>query len=305
MDFWTPHGKIAAMRKNEIRNGEGIVDHVSETSLWVAYYRSKETSRPDALFRDPLAQLLIGQRGPQIAAASAEMSRFTEWSVIARTVIIDAFILKAIQKEQVDLVLNLGAGLDTRPYRMNLPEGLRWVEIDFPQIIELKNDTLRLEKPKCHLERFEFDLSRTDRGVFLQDKIKHAQKVLVLTEGVIPYLSEIQVRALAKDLRDLPNVHSWIAEYLSPVVYKYLLKPARKKMMQKAPFLFFPTDWWGFFKENGWACEEVRYNNDVALESGRKVPRPWFSSIVLFFMNEARKKSLRESAGYAVFKKMK
>jgi O-methyltransferase involved in polyketide biosynthesis len=46
-----------------------------------------------------------------------------------RTVIIDDRIKLAIG-EGVDTILNLGAGLDTRPYRMDLPKTLRWVEFD-------------------------------------------------------------------------------------------------------------------------------------------------------------------------------
>ena len=38
--------------------------------------------------------------------------------------------------------MNLGAGLDARPYRMELPETLRWIEVDYPQVIDWKAEKL-------------------------------------------------------------------------------------------------------------------------------------------------------------------
>ena len=61
-----------------------------------------------------------------------------------RTSASDRLIYEALQSG-VDTVLNLGAGMDTRPYRMKLPANLQWVEMDFPNIVEYK--------PVCKLER--------------------------------------------------------------------------------------------------------------------------------------------------------
>ena len=46
-------------------NDRTEIRDVSETAVWVAYYRGLETDRPDALFRDPLARLLTAERGEQ------------------------------------------------------------------------------------------------------------------------------------------------------------------------------------------------------------------------------------------------
>lgn len=39
------------------------VTGVSDTARWVAVYRAWESARPDALFHDPFAQRLAGDRG--------------------------------------------------------------------------------------------------------------------------------------------------------------------------------------------------------------------------------------------------
>jgi hypothetical protein len=44
-------------------------------------------------------------------------------------------------------VVKLAAGLDARPYRMNLPASLRWVEVDLPEILEKKERLLEGERP--------------------------------------------------------------------------------------------------------------------------------------------------------------
>lgn len=55
------------------------IKDVSDTALWVAYYRAKESERTDALFRDPLARKLIGERGQKIAENMGTMGRYAEW----------------------------------------------------------------------------------------------------------------------------------------------------------------------------------------------------------------------------------
>ena len=132
------------------------IAHVADTAFWVASYRAAESARPDALFRDPLAARLAAARGRDMADR-IDGSRQVEWVVVMRTCIIDDFIREAIAAG-CDTVLNLGAGLDTRPYRLELPPTLRWIEVDFAPTIDFKNAELRDEKPRCRLERRAVDL---------------------------------------------------------------------------------------------------------------------------------------------------
>src|SRR5947209_5296580 len=111
-----------------------LINHVSDTATWVAYYRALESDRPDALFHDPFAKILDGEKGKKISESMKSTSKYTQWTIVIRTVIIDRFIEKMIS-EGVDTVLNLGAGLDSRPYRMTLPKSLLWIEVDHPHLI--------------------------------------------------------------------------------------------------------------------------------------------------------------------------
>lgn len=284
---------------------EATIDHVSDTALWVAYYRAKESSRTDALFKDHLAQALIGARGQKIAEGMKVLGRYTEWSVISRTVIIDKFILDLVNNG-VDMVLNLGAGLDTRPYRMNLPAELKWVEVDYAHIIDHKNNVLKSEKPKCQLTRVSLDLADIEkRRNFLSEINSQAKKILVLTEGVILYLDEEQVSSLSQDLQTQSNMYYWITEYFNPRVYRYLKAGARTRQMEKSPFKFYPSDWIGFFQQRGWTVETIKYSSEIALQYGRKLPQPWWAKIFQFFMSKEALAKSQKMAGYMTFSKNK
>jgi len=104
---------------------DSSVRNISDTARWVAYFRARETERPDALFSDPYAERLAGERGFQIANTLPEGNKH-EWAWVARTYLFDKFLAAEILKG-ADLVVNLAAGLDARPYRMEVPANLQWI----------------------------------------------------------------------------------------------------------------------------------------------------------------------------------
>ena len=63
---------------------EPIIRNISDTALWAAVYRARESERPDALVKDPLARRLAGARGEQIAAALSFGERHA-WTWVTRT----------------------------------------------------------------------------------------------------------------------------------------------------------------------------------------------------------------------------
>jgi len=280
------------------------INDVSDTALWVAYYRACETARPDSLFSDPLARVLIGERGEQIAAYMKSTARYTEWAVIIRTVIIDNYINDLI-KDGVDTIINLGAGMDTRPYRMTLPKTLRWIEVDYPHIIAHKESTLKSETPSCQLTRIAVDLSNdNERKKLFGELASQSGKALIITEGVIPYLSEDQTAALACDLFDQPNFVYWIAEYFAPEVYRYLQTRRQSEKMKNAPFQFFPINWFGFFERNGWKPRTIRYTSEESIRLNRAVPMPWFAFLFKLLASKAVIEKSKKMTGYIVFEKI-
>src|SRR5271170_2467698 len=133
--------------QHKMTDPTSTVRGISDTARWVAYFRARETQRPDALFRDPFAERLAGEHGFRIANTLPDGNKH-EWAWVARTYLFDQFLSRAIQ-EGADLVVNLAAGLDARPYRKNLPATLQWVEVDLPEIVVFKEQILANEKPGC------------------------------------------------------------------------------------------------------------------------------------------------------------
>jgi methyltransferase (TIGR00027 family) len=279
-----------------------LIQHVSDTAFMVAGFRAAESDRPDALFRDPLAAKLAGDQAAAILK-TVPKSFIGAWSVVIRTMIIDDYIREAMA-DGVDTVLNLGAGLDTRPYRMELPKSLRWIEVDYPHVISLKETRLADDKPRCKLERVSFDLTdHAARQKFLADTSAKANKILVLTEGVIPYLIESDVAALAADLRAEPRCRYWIVDYFSPEALRFGEK-MRKSFMRNAPFKFTPSDWFGFFAERGWRPEQVRFISDEAERLERPLPATLWMKIRFLlavpFMLKQRREQMRQYAAYVL-----
>src|SRR2546421_143440 len=81
-----------------------------------------ESERPDALFHDPYARKLAGERGERILA-SMRKGRAWAWPMIVRTAVMDELILRAIRRDAVATVLNLAAGADTPPPPPPRPPG--------------------------------------------------------------------------------------------------------------------------------------------------------------------------------------
>lgn len=256
-----------------------LVENVSDTALWAAAFRAQETERSDALFRDPFAARLAGTRGFEIAGALSTAANSVSW--VTRTYLFDEFLAREIAKG-VDLVVNLGAGLDTRPYRMALPRGLRWIEIDAPEIIVHKESVLSGEKPNCLVERIALDLRNFGATRTLLRKLNQsADKTLVLTEGVLIYLTAGDVASLASELSSLSHFRAWVLEVVSPEALQNMKHTAGRRMApEEASFQFGPVEGPNFFKPYGWKLREVRGVLKTAVKLGRTPIDPQVSHLV-------------------------
>lgn len=235
-----------------------LIRDISDTARWMAVYRARETRRSDAVFRDPFAKALAGERGEQIAKSTG-FGEENDWPFVARTYLFDRVVASHVAAG-VDLILNLAAGLDTRPYRMELPASLRWVEVDLPEILDYKEAILGDAKPACAVERVRLDLSNSDarRGLFARLG-RSAANVLVISEGLVIYLMPAEVAALAEDLAVPPSFRQWAVDIGSPGLID-MLKQRMGAAVEEAgaPFLFAPQEGPAFFEPHGWKAEQVR-----------------------------------------------
>jgi len=288
---------------------ESLIKGVSDTAFMVAAWRAMESERPDALFRDPFAARLAGERGKAIVASLRGF--LGGWQVVIRTLIIDDLIRNAVAAG-IDTIVNLGAGLDTRPYRMDLPQSLRWIEVDYPQVIDWKAEMLAGDRPTCRLDRVKLDLADLPaRRALFAELGASSKKILILTEGLLPYLMTEAVAALAEDLKTIRQGGqggvdvSWIVDYFSAETMRYRKLIGLSRQMRAAPFQFEPTDWFTFFTHHGWKLAEMRYLADEAVRRHRRMPLPFAVRMVVKLrrlLSRGKEDGLRRYAGYALLK---
>lgn len=245
------------------------VESISDTAFLTAFYRAVESNRSDALFQDPYAEILAGERGERLVEAMPG-GKAGAAGCIVRTCAIDELIMQTVQEERVDTVLNLGAGLDTRPYRLPLPSRLCWRECDLKDILVYKADKLANAQPKCVLESVLDVTNAIDRQEFFEAVGMTAKQVLVVTEGLLIYLTTEQVAALATDLYAQPQFCWWLTDLASPYALQYFQQTMGKSLVTSpATLQFAPEEGTEFFRRYGWMCVEWR----SLLEEGQRLQR--------------------------------
>jgi methyltransferase (TIGR00027 family) len=280
-------------------SGKQAIENVSDTALWVAMYRAMETDRPDAHFRDPLARRLAGGRGAAILAGLPD-GMSAAWAIIVRTAVFDEMILEAVRERGAQVVVNLAAGLDARPYRLELPAGLEWIEVDYPKMIDYKTEMLAAEKPRCRLERVKLDLADLPaRAAFLDRVDAMGKKTLVITEGLVVYLTAEAVASLADDLLARKTFRWWLLDYASPALLKMLAK-RWKGALQAAEFQFAPENGAEFFTSRGWTLAEERVPADEARRLKREFPHAWVFRLIAPLIPAKKREEFRRMSGYAL-----
>ena len=255
-----------------------LIRSVSDTARWVAFYRAMESERTDAIFHDPFARRLAGEQGEAIVNAMPQGRAFA-WPMIVRTAVMDEIILRLVREDGVDGVLNLAAGLDARPWRLLLPADLLWVDVDVPAMLDHKEATLQGEQPRCRYEGIRLDLSDgAGRRQLFRRVSTQANRLLVISEGLLVYLSDDAVADLAGDLYAVPNFIYWLFDLASPALLKMLARNWGPALAAgNAPMRFAPPESTAFFEPFGWREREYRamFEESIRLHRTMRFARFW------------------------------
>ncbi len=276
----------------------GPITHVSDTALWVAMYRAWESERPDALFRDPYARRLAGEKGAGIVRRMRGGKQWA-WPHIVRTAAFDDLILKCVA-QGADAVLNLAAGLDARPWRLDLPASLAWYQVDYPDMLDYVRGQLAGERPRCRVEWESADLAdpAQRRALFTRVGAAH-RRVVVVSEGLLIYLRPEEVAALADDLHAQRSFDRWVLDIVLPRAIKMMRRRTRKQMAEaNAEFRFGPAENTAFFAPHGWT--ELEYRGSFP-EAVRLKRLPWYMWIWRAIGAVLPRKRRREFARFAGF----
>ncbi|MBK3630203.1 class I SAM-dependent methyltransferase [Streptomyces sp. MBT49] len=174
------------------------------TAVGVARVRARESEREDALFRDPLAQAFATAGGPGASSpppsgdeAARRRRRGVAFSVVVRTRFLDDLLRQACASGIRQVVL-LGAGMDSRAFRMDWPEGTRLFEVDTAGPLDFKASVLRQERAVARCERIAVavDLREDWPGALAAAGHDPAAPTVWIAEGLLIYLPEDAVELL-------------------------------------------------------------------------------------------------------------
>jgi len=255
---------------------------IGDTARVVAFYRALESERAEALFHDPYARRLAGARGERLVQllASVELAAAV---VAQRTAVFDELLLRAVKVDGVDAILNLGAGLDARAYRLPLPRSVRWLDVDLPEMVVDRQAVLRGALAECQVETIALDLADHRARQALFERLNaDRRRVLVVTEGLLLYLSPAEVASLAADLYAQSSFGAWLTDLMSPMAARQMQRAVGRVLAGAGAALSLaPTNGPAFFRTYGWHPSEVRLSLAEARRLGRPLPLPRLLSLVL------------------------
>lgn len=252
-----------------------VLGRVQDTARWAAAARAEESARKDALFRDRFAE---GFAGPELPALLELCRRIGgTWPIVARTVSIDQLVLEAV-RQGADGVLDLAAGFDTRPYRLGLPRELVWIDVDHSDVLAAKARALDAEAPACTVERRAVDLADdAARRALFEELGPRFRRLVVLTEGLLYYLTEEQVFSLARELRAL-GPERWIFDLNNDKVRDMVNARTGGALSGTAIMDFAPGRGAAVFEPLGWRIESV---SSIARTAGRLKRLPFWLSLLV------------------------
>ena len=284
---------------NSVDGRSASIRNVSDTALWVAVYRAQESEREDALFHDPYARRMAGERGRAIVDA-LPFGRSMAWSMVVRTVVMDKVILRCIERG-ARAVLNLGAGLDTRAFRLKLPAKLRWLDVDLPAVTAYRRECLGTAVAACRHAHVEADLRvAAERQRVIADAGNDGP-LLVITEGLLLYLAPEQVSELATQLRNAPNTRWWLADLISPPLQRAMgMVWSSQLNAADAAFRFAPADAEAYFRDLHWRQTEFHSTWTESIRMGRPAPGAPVWDMMLKWSVPAAEIAMKRMSGVAL-----
>lgn len=204
------------------------------TARWTAAVRAVETQRPDHLIDDPWAALLAGKDGMSWIETRSGPNTI---SIILRTRYFDDWLERITRDEAIAQVVLPAAGLDTRAFRLQLPQATHVFELDRPSVMEYKEAVLASAnaQPTCTRHVIRADLTGRWKEALLAAGFDPARPSAWLLEGLLFYLPSDAIRTLLRDLSPLAAAGSHLgmdvinsAMLTSPLTHAWIEMQAKE-----------------------------------------------------------------------------
>lgn len=183
---------------------------VGKTAIWTAAARARDAASARPICGDSLAARFADGTDDVVVRELLGLRR-PNASIVVRHRMIDDFLRAHLARSPEALVVILGAGLDTRAFRLGAG---RFLEVDQPAVFEWKER--RLPRSECPrpLLRLDIDFDTVPLATRLG---AHAteQEVIVVAEGLLPYLEPRAVEDVFETLASTFPNHTLVADVLS------------------------------------------------------------------------------------------
>ncbi|BDA46207.1 Putative S-adenosyl-L-methionine-dependent methyltransferase [Coccomyxa sp. Obi] len=305
---------LALKRFLKSRDYDDLDSVVSFSSRIAAGMRAYESKEKAPLFSDPPAEVLAGRKGMQAASttmkrnedaaneeavASKADRKFPVGRMVLRTLYYDDHLLAACKAGARQVVL-LGAGMDTRAWRLELPEGISWFEIDRADVLNAKRKVLTKAQAsfsvdtnkgaKYPLRAAKYSTCDADFAVdgwtksLIAAGFDPSVPTVWIAEGLLPYLSEAVVTALFKEARSVSAKRSrlLVMAFTTEEMMKSYNDCATQTdvaWLKELAATFkssFPRDPQPYLEERGWHAESVAFYSDLADKYAHGLP--WTST---------------------------
>ena len=257
---------------------------VTFTALFVAAVRARENERTNPLFRDKLSALLAGREGLEwLAASEAEpRSNYHRDSfpfLEVRTRFFDDWTLEVVRESKSSQLVILGAGMDTRAFRLPWPSDLRIWEIDSPELFSLKEKRLRSAGAMLALDRITVpaDLESRDWVSKLVARgLDRRNPTVWLAEGLFQYLPAAVVGQILRGASSASSLGSRFGAEVISEDYLRSVSKQRALLRRKGkgtPWVFGTNDPEALFRSHGWHVD-----SKVGATEAAKAMKRWPSS---------------------------
>lgn len=217
-----PQGSSAPIRGNSDKVAIQL-DGVAKTLLIPLLARVHDNELPDPILGDPYAKDVLEKI--TFDSASMTMATIQNGGIAIRTKQFDAWTESFLQKTPNTTVLHLACGFDSRMQRVKWGQNTRWVDVDLPEVIELRRQIQPESIPGKHYSLLGVDVLDENWMHELGDV---NGPVLVVMEGLLAYLPEKDARRILQRICERFSGGEILFEGLSTPTLKWMSKSPKE-----------------------------------------------------------------------------
>ncbi|MDH3900108.1 MAG: class I SAM-dependent methyltransferase [Gammaproteobacteria bacterium] len=199
---------------------------ISNTAFYCCGVRMDDAKRNQPVCNDVYADRFMDERGMKIYEPFRS-EKMPNISNITRCRIIDDYVSIELTDNNSVNIITIGAGFDTRPYRIT---GGNWIEVDEPQIISYKNKKLPIEECKNPLRRISIDFASETLAGKLEDVDKSLHTVIVI-EGVFMYLDSGSIENTLREIQQMLPEHVLFCDLMTKNFFNKFAKSVHSKLV--------------------------------------------------------------------------